>query len=293
MTGPRVFDVGAGAGALSRRLISAPPGLRPVLVDLSPGGLAGAADLQAPRAVASVQAVPFADDVPTSGCRPGLSRRSRAPGPPSPRCSGCCARVGHSCTASAQGPQRASIACAAALPEPSCTRCSPDTSCVTTKRHSTAATRRCGARSPEAQRPLSWSAHAAPSRLKSETGKRSRSPPTPARPPWRQPRSAGRVPVAAATNVEYGRNSVLARLRKHPPLIGQIEVLHTLFGVWAVKHIHTVGKSVSAHAAHWFNHTATEVDQFRRNATPTRRRQSFKRAGCAAPCHTARDAQGP
>lgn len=63
MNGPRVLDAGAGTGALSQRLISALPGLRPVLVDLSPGMLARAAYLQAPRAVASVQALPFADDV--------------------------------------------------------------------------------------------------------------------------------------------------------------------------------------------------------------------------------------
>jgi ubiquinone/menaquinone biosynthesis C-methylase UbiE len=61
MNGPRVLDAGAGTGALSRRLISELPGLRPVLVDLSPGMLAQAADLHAPRAVASVQALPFAD----------------------------------------------------------------------------------------------------------------------------------------------------------------------------------------------------------------------------------------
>lgn len=61
MNGPRVLDAGAGTGALSRRLILALPGLRPVLVDLSPGMLARAADLHVPRAVASVQALPFAD----------------------------------------------------------------------------------------------------------------------------------------------------------------------------------------------------------------------------------------
>lgn len=61
MNGPRVLDAGAGTGALSRRLISALPGLRPVLVDLSPSMLARAADLHAPRAVASVHALPFAD----------------------------------------------------------------------------------------------------------------------------------------------------------------------------------------------------------------------------------------
>lgn len=62
MEGPRVLDAGAGTGALSRRLTVAMPGLRPVLVDLSPGMLAGAADLHCPRAVASVQDLPFADE---------------------------------------------------------------------------------------------------------------------------------------------------------------------------------------------------------------------------------------
>lgn len=59
---PRVLDAGAGTGALSRRLIEALPGLHPVLVDLSPKMLARAADLAAPRAVASVQALPFPDN---------------------------------------------------------------------------------------------------------------------------------------------------------------------------------------------------------------------------------------
>ena len=59
--GARVLDAGAGTGALSRRLIAALPGLDPVLVDLSPGMLAEAADLEAQRVVASVQALPFAD----------------------------------------------------------------------------------------------------------------------------------------------------------------------------------------------------------------------------------------
>jgi len=62
LDGPRVLDAGAGTGALSRHLVQALPGLRPVLVDLSPKMLAQAADLPAPRAVASVQALPFADD---------------------------------------------------------------------------------------------------------------------------------------------------------------------------------------------------------------------------------------
>ena len=59
---PRVLDAGAGPGALTRRLASALPQLRPVLVDLSPGMLARAADLPAARAVASVQALPFSDE---------------------------------------------------------------------------------------------------------------------------------------------------------------------------------------------------------------------------------------
>lgn len=63
VSSPRVLDAGAGTGALSRRLMSALPRLRPVLVDISPGMLARAADVRAPRAVASVQAMPFADDV--------------------------------------------------------------------------------------------------------------------------------------------------------------------------------------------------------------------------------------
>ncbi len=62
MDGPRVLDAGAGTGALSRRLTLAMPQLRPILVDLSPGMLARAADLHAPRAIASVQALPFADE---------------------------------------------------------------------------------------------------------------------------------------------------------------------------------------------------------------------------------------
>lgn len=62
MDRPRVLDAGAGTGALSRRLTLALPGLRPVLVDLSPGMLARATDVPGPRAVASVQALPFADE---------------------------------------------------------------------------------------------------------------------------------------------------------------------------------------------------------------------------------------
>lgn len=59
---PRVLDAGAGTGALSRRLAQLLPGTHPVLVDLSPGMLEGALDLADPRAVASVAALPFADD---------------------------------------------------------------------------------------------------------------------------------------------------------------------------------------------------------------------------------------
>jgi ubiquinone/menaquinone biosynthesis C-methylase UbiE len=62
MDRPRVLDAGAGTGALSRRLTLALPGVCPVLVDLSPGMLAQAADLHAQRTVASVQALPFADE---------------------------------------------------------------------------------------------------------------------------------------------------------------------------------------------------------------------------------------
>lgn len=62
MDGPRVLDAGAGTGALSRRLIQALPGLDPVLVDVSPSMLAQATDLHVPRAVASVQSLPFADE---------------------------------------------------------------------------------------------------------------------------------------------------------------------------------------------------------------------------------------
>jgi ubiquinone/menaquinone biosynthesis C-methylase UbiE len=56
---PQVLDAGAGTGALSRRLASILPDLHPVLVDTSPSMLAQAADLDAPRAVASVTALPF------------------------------------------------------------------------------------------------------------------------------------------------------------------------------------------------------------------------------------------
>jgi ubiquinone/menaquinone biosynthesis C-methylase UbiE len=62
MDDPRVLDAGAGTGALSRRLTVALPKLCSVLVDLSPGMLAQAANLHAPRVVASVQALPFADE---------------------------------------------------------------------------------------------------------------------------------------------------------------------------------------------------------------------------------------
>ncbi len=62
MDRPRLLDAGAGTGALSRRLARVLPGVRPVLVDLSPGRLAQAGDLHAPRAVASVQSLPFPDE---------------------------------------------------------------------------------------------------------------------------------------------------------------------------------------------------------------------------------------
>ena len=58
---PVVLDAGAGTGALSRRLARDLPDVHPVLVDLSPAMLARAGDLGDPRAVASVQALPFAD----------------------------------------------------------------------------------------------------------------------------------------------------------------------------------------------------------------------------------------
>jgi ubiquinone/menaquinone biosynthesis C-methylase UbiE len=58
---PLLLDAGAGTGALSRRLAQALPDVHPVLVDISPGMLARAADLHDPRAVASVEALPFAD----------------------------------------------------------------------------------------------------------------------------------------------------------------------------------------------------------------------------------------
>jgi len=57
----RVLDAGAGTGALSRRLAQALPDVHPVLVDISPGMLARAGDLDDPRVVASVGALPFAD----------------------------------------------------------------------------------------------------------------------------------------------------------------------------------------------------------------------------------------
>lgn len=57
----RVLDAGAGTGALSRRLAQALPDVHPVLVDLSPRMLARAGDLDDPRVVASVGALPFAD----------------------------------------------------------------------------------------------------------------------------------------------------------------------------------------------------------------------------------------
>lgn len=60
--GSVVLDAGAGTGALSRRLAQALPDVHPVLVDVSPSMLARAGDLHDPRVVASVAALPFADD---------------------------------------------------------------------------------------------------------------------------------------------------------------------------------------------------------------------------------------
>lgn len=61
-TGGRILDAGAGTGALSRELAVAMPAVRPVLVDLSPAMLAVAADLHDPRAIATLDALPFADE---------------------------------------------------------------------------------------------------------------------------------------------------------------------------------------------------------------------------------------
>ena len=58
---PQVLDAGAGTGALSRELAAALPNIHPVLVDLSPAMLARAADLDDPRAVASLEVLPFRD----------------------------------------------------------------------------------------------------------------------------------------------------------------------------------------------------------------------------------------
>ncbi len=58
----RVLDAGAGTGALSRQLQGSVPGLHPVLVDLSPAMLARADDLHDPRAVVTLDALPFGDD---------------------------------------------------------------------------------------------------------------------------------------------------------------------------------------------------------------------------------------
>ena len=64
---PRVLDAGAGTGALSRRLALALPDVHPVLVDISPGMLARAGDLHAPRAVASAGTCHLRrPDLPTS-----------------------------------------------------------------------------------------------------------------------------------------------------------------------------------------------------------------------------------
>jgi ubiquinone/menaquinone biosynthesis C-methylase UbiE len=60
-TPARVLDAGAGTGALSRRLAQALPAVHPVLVDISPGMLARAGDLDDPRVLASVASLPFAD----------------------------------------------------------------------------------------------------------------------------------------------------------------------------------------------------------------------------------------
>jgi ubiquinone/menaquinone biosynthesis C-methylase UbiE len=59
---PQVLDAGAGTGALSRELTAALPAVHPVLADLSPAMLARAGDLGDPRVVASVEALPFADE---------------------------------------------------------------------------------------------------------------------------------------------------------------------------------------------------------------------------------------
>ncbi len=59
---PRVLDAGAGTGALSRLLTTELPHLRPVLADLSPRMLAEASDVGGLRAVATLDALPFADD---------------------------------------------------------------------------------------------------------------------------------------------------------------------------------------------------------------------------------------
>ena len=54
----RVHDAGAGTGPQSHRLAQALPDVHPVLVDISPGMLARAGDLDDPRVVASVARVP-------------------------------------------------------------------------------------------------------------------------------------------------------------------------------------------------------------------------------------------
>ncbi len=58
---PLVLDAGAGTGALSRELAVALPAVHPVLVDLSPAMLARGEDLGDPRAVATLEALPFQD----------------------------------------------------------------------------------------------------------------------------------------------------------------------------------------------------------------------------------------
>lgn len=59
---PRVLDAGAGTGALSRRPQAGLPALHPILVDLSPAMLARSVDLEDPRAVVTLNALPFTDD---------------------------------------------------------------------------------------------------------------------------------------------------------------------------------------------------------------------------------------
>ena len=62
MDRPKALDAGAGTGAFSRRLQAFVPVLHPVLVDLSPAMLGQASDLNDPRAIATLGALPFGDD---------------------------------------------------------------------------------------------------------------------------------------------------------------------------------------------------------------------------------------